>query len=51
MIMWYLDGLCPRKICPSKNWVNMSEIILLGGFRTEIMSMVISLLIFFKFLT
>ena len=42
IIIWYLEGLCARKLCPSKNRMNVSEIIMSGGFRPGIMSMVIS---------
>ena len=52
IIIWYLDGLYPRKLCPSKNRVNMSEIIEFGGFRSGIMFMVIFIIdLFFLFLT
>ena len=51
IIIWYLQGLCPRKLCPSKKRVNVPEIIMSGGFRPWIMFMVISLLIFFQFPT
>ena len=52
IIIWYIEGLCPRKLCLSKNREIVSEIIISGRFPPGIMSNVISLLIFFfQFLT
>ena len=50
IIIGYLERLCARKLCHSKNRMKVSEIMMSGGFRLGIMSMVISLLIFFQFL-
>ena len=51
IIIWYLEGLCARKLFPSKNRLNVSEIIMSGGIRPRIMSKVDLIIdFFFQFL-